>query len=69
MPKQDQMWQPSLSQKNEVATINIVQAQATINIVQAQVEGIYFIVNLQYMYTTLSRGIPHGLPTKSQCSI
>jgi hypothetical protein len=27
MPKQDQMWQPSKSKRNEVARINIVQAQ------------------------------------------
>jgi hypothetical protein len=41
----------------------------TINIVPAQVEEIYFIFNLEFRYVALSRGIPDGLPTKSQCSI
>jgi hypothetical protein len=41
---------------------------AIINIVQAQVEEMYFIFNLEYMHVTLSGRIPHGLPTKSQCS-
>jgi hypothetical protein len=36
--------------------------------VQAQVEEMYFIFNLEYRCVALSRGIPHGLPTKSQCS-
>jgi hypothetical protein len=35
------------------------------NIVQAQVEEKYFIFNLEYMNVVLSRGISHGLPTKS----
>jgi hypothetical protein len=41
---------------------------ATINSVQAQVE-MYFIFNLEYRYAALSRGILHGLPTKSQCAL
>jgi hypothetical protein len=41
---------------------------ATITIMQAQVEEIYFIVNLECRHATLSRGMLHGLPTKSQCS-
>jgi hypothetical protein len=41
---------------------------ATINIVQAQVDEIYFIFNLECRHVTLSRGISHGLPTKSQWS-
>jgi hypothetical protein len=41
---------------------------ATINIVQAQIEELYFIFNLEYRYAALLRGIPHGLPIKSQCS-
>jgi hypothetical protein len=40
-----------------------------INVMQAQVEEIYFIFNLKYRHTTLSRGILHGLPAKSQYSI
>jgi hypothetical protein len=42
---------------------------ATINIVLDQVKEIYFIFNLKYMHAALSRGIPYGLPTNSQCSI
>jgi hypothetical protein len=42
---------------------------ATINIVLASVEEMYFIVNLEYRHDALSRGIPYGLPIKSQCSI
>jgi hypothetical protein len=38
---------------------------ATINIVQAQVEELCFICNLEYRDVALSRRIPHGLPTKS----
>jgi hypothetical protein len=38
-----------------------------INFVQAQVEEKYFIFNLEYRNVALSRVIPHGLPTKSQC--
>jgi hypothetical protein len=41
---------------------------ARINIVQAQVEEMYFMFYLEYRNATLSRGISHGLPTKSQCS-
>jgi hypothetical protein len=41
---------------------------ATINIVQAQVEEMYFIFNLECRHAALLRGIPHGLPTKSQYS-
>jgi hypothetical protein len=47
------------SKRNEVVTIHFVQAQ---------VEEMYFIFNLEYRCVALSRGIPHGLPTKSQCS-
>jgi hypothetical protein len=39
---------------------------ATINNVQSQVEEMYFIFNLECMHAALLRGIPHGLPTKSQ---
>jgi hypothetical protein len=39
----------------------------TINIMQAQVEELYFIFSLEYMCAALSRAIPHGLPIKSQC--
>jgi hypothetical protein len=60
MSEQDQVWQPSLSQKgNEVVTINLVLAQ---------VELKYFIYNLEYRNAALLRGTPHELPTKSQCS-
>jgi hypothetical protein len=45
--------------RNEVARINIVQAQ---------VEEMYFMFYLEYRNDVLSKGIPHGLPTKSQCS-
>jgi hypothetical protein len=31
---------------------------------QAQVEEMYFIFNLEYMYTALSRGMLHKLSTK-----
>jgi hypothetical protein len=41
---------------------------ATINFVDAQVEEIYFIFNIECRYAALSRGIPYGLPRKSQCS-
>jgi hypothetical protein len=47
------------SKRNEVAGINLVQAQ---------VEEKYFIFNLEYRNVALSRGISHGLPTKYQCS-
>jgi hypothetical protein len=47
------------SKRNEVARINFVQAQ---------VEEKYFIFNIEYKNATLSRGIPHELSTKSQCS-
>jgi hypothetical protein len=47
------------SKSNEVAAINIVQAQ---------VEEMYFMFNLECRHAALSRGIQHGLPTKSQCS-
>jgi hypothetical protein len=33
--------------------------------VQAQVEEMYFIFNLEYKYTALSRGMLHRLSTKS----
>jgi hypothetical protein len=39
----------------------------TINIVQAQVEELWFIFDLECRHAALSRGIPHGFPTKSQC--
>jgi hypothetical protein len=38
---------------------------ATITIVQAQVEEMYFIFNLECRHVVLSRGILHGLLTKS----
>jgi hypothetical protein len=41
---------------------------ARLNIVKAHVEEKYFIFNLEYKNAALLRGIPHGLPTKSQCS-
>jgi hypothetical protein len=47
------------SKRYEVATINSVQAQVKM----------YFIFNLEYRYVALSRGILHGLPTKSQCAL
>jgi hypothetical protein len=47
------------SKRNEVARINLVRAQ---------VEEKYFIFNIEYWSAALSRGISHGLPTKSQCS-
>jgi hypothetical protein len=47
------------AKRNEVATINIVQAQ---------VEEMYFICNLECRHAALSRGMPHGLLTKFQCS-
>jgi hypothetical protein len=37
-----------------------------INIVQAQVKEMYFVFNLECRHATISRGIPHGLPKKSQ---
>jgi hypothetical protein len=46
------------SKRNEVTTINLVQAQD---------EEMYFIINLEYRYVALSREIPYGLPKKSQC--
>jgi hypothetical protein len=42
---------------------------ARINLVQAQVEENVLTFNLEYRNPALSRGIPHGLLTKSQCSI
>jgi hypothetical protein len=47
------------SKRNEVARINMVQAQG---------EEMYFMVYLEYRNVTLSTGISHGLPAKSQCS-
>jgi hypothetical protein len=47
------------SKRNELARINIMQAQ---------VKKMYFIFYLEYMNAALSRGIPHELPTKSQYS-
>jgi hypothetical protein len=47
------------SKRNEVAKSNFVQAQF---------EEKYYIFNLEYMNAALSREIPHGLPTKTQCS-
>jgi hypothetical protein len=41
------------SKRNEVARINIVQAQ---------VEEMYFMFYLEYRNAALSRGILHGLP-------
>jgi hypothetical protein len=48
-----------MSKRNEVARINLVQAQ---------IEEKYFIFTLEYRNAALSRGISHGMPTKSQCS-
>jgi hypothetical protein len=47
------------SKRNEVARINLVQAQ---------VEEKYFIFYLEYRNTAISRGIPQELPIKSQYS-
>jgi hypothetical protein len=47
------------SKRNEVATINIVQAQ---------VEEMDFIFNLECRHAALLRGMLHRLPTKDQCS-
>jgi hypothetical protein len=44
------------SKRNEVATINIVQAQ---------VKEMHFIFILEFRHVALSRGILHRLPTKS----
>ncbi len=44
------------SKGNEVATINIMQAQ---------VEEMHFIFNLEFRYAALSRGMLHRLSTKS----
>jgi hypothetical protein len=41
---------------------------ATINLVQTQVKEMHFIFNLECRRAALSKGIPHILPTKSQCS-
>jgi hypothetical protein len=48
------------SKRDEVATINIMQAQD---------EELYFIFNLEYRCVALSIGISYGLSIKSQCSI
>jgi hypothetical protein len=50
---------PPKVKRNEVARINIMQAQ---------VEEKYFIFNLEYKNAALSKLISHGLPIKSQCS-
>jgi hypothetical protein len=42
---------------------------ARINLMQAQVEENVLTFNLEYRNPALLRGIPHGLLTKSQCSI
>jgi hypothetical protein len=57
-------------EKSNVATLikSKINEVARINLVQAQVEEKYFIFNLKYGNVALSRGISHGLPTKSQCS-
>ncbi len=44
------------SKRNEVETINIMQAQ---------VEEMHFIFNLEFRYAALSRGMLHRLSTKS----
>jgi hypothetical protein len=44
------------SKRNEVATINIMQAQ---------VEEVHFIFNLEFRYAALSRGMLHRLSIKS----
>jgi hypothetical protein len=41
--------------------------ETTIYIVQAQIKEMYSIFNLEYRHATLSRGMLHMLPTKSQC--
>jgi hypothetical protein len=41
---------------------------AKINIVQDQVEEMYFMFYLEYRNASLSRGISHVLPIKSQSS-
>jgi hypothetical protein len=38
---------------------------AAINIMQAQVEEMHFIFNLEFRYAALTRGMPHRLSTKS----
>jgi hypothetical protein len=57
------------SKRNEVATINIVQAQVKeiYFIFNLEIEEIYFIFNLECSHVTLSIGMPHGLPKKSRC--
>jgi hypothetical protein len=47
---------PMKSKRDEVATINIVQAQ---------VEEFYVICNHEYRDAALSRGIQHGLSIRS----
>jgi hypothetical protein len=60
-----------LKKRSSVATLikakkrNVV---ARINFMEAQVKEKYFIFNLEYRNAALSRGIPHGLKIKSQCS-
>jgi hypothetical protein len=46
------------SKRNKVATITNIQAK---------VEEMYFIFNLECRHAALTRGILHGLLTKSQC--
>jgi hypothetical protein len=57
-----------MSKKDHYVATILKLKEIRINIVQAQDEEMYFIFNLEYRHATLSRGIPHGLPTKSQCS-
>jgi hypothetical protein len=41
---------------------------AIINNVQAQVVEMYYVFNLKCRHAVLSKGMPHGLSIKSQCS-
>jgi hypothetical protein len=58
MPKQNQMWHLSWSQKEIKLWDSILM--------QAQVEGVNFIFNLEYTLP-LYQELPHRLPIKSQC--
>jgi hypothetical protein len=59
MPKQDQMWQPSQSQRE------MKWQESTLYKLKLKKCILCFILS---MNAALSRGISHGLPTKSQCS-
>ena len=53
--------------RSNVATLMKLKRNevATINIMQAQVEEVHFIFNLEFRYAALSRGMLHRLSTKS----